>query len=181
MDTDWFQGFATFFTVITAVSGTIFAILFVAIQFAAQAWRDKPLRLYAAVMTLIELAAPLLIGLVTLHPAHCWQFGAVVVAAVGGGSVVGYFWLYFRLRHHSYINWYDHFRALLGIPVLTVVYGILVASVFVDDERNALNWVAGDCIWLVLSGVTQSWLLVVLSVWRTGTPPTPPDGAAAAL
>lgn len=116
-------------------------------------------------MTLLELAGPLFISLIALMPAHVWQIGPVVVAILGYLSILGYFILYYYccITARPEVRWYDHMRGIIGTIFLSLVYTMILLSTMQSDVKHGLYMLAAACIWQVMSGVTQSWLLISIS------------------
>jgi hypothetical protein len=83
-----------FFTVLTPIAAIIVGFLFVALQVNDIQWGEVPLRHAAAARTLIELAAPLIIGLCALYPGGKWTLGGKIAGFAVLLSVVVFLILY---------------------------------------------------------------------------------------
>jgi hypothetical protein len=150
-----------YFSAVAGVTGAIFALVFVAMQVRLDAWIGNHLRSYAVVFTLNELAAPLFLSLISLMPHHPWQVGARIVAAIGLLIVLGQLLTYAMVqRRNEPVSRIDHFRVVVGSAVSATVFASLIFASFF----HAVTWIAGVCLWQVMSGITQA--LVLLAGWR---------------
>ncbi|WP_433598961.1 hypothetical protein ACQPXH_25130 [Nocardia sp. CA-135953] len=172
-----------FFTTVVGIAGAIFALLFVGLQLGHGRWFDDPRRKLAAESALTELAAPLFVGLIAVIPGNPWRLGAVIVGCVGI-SVQARSW-HGHLRTFSQPQYdvkyrapgsFDKSQAWLGWLSFAVYAGLIVGGFhrvtwwpngrtapvfgFVTQDFG-LYLIASLCIWLVMSGVTEAWALLV--------------------
>ncbi|WP_433527720.1 hypothetical protein ACQPZ2_30395 [Nocardia pseudovaccinii] len=153
----------TYFEVIALVAGAVLALLFVGLQVGFERWRNTALRIYVAATTLLELASPLTISLFALLPGGRWWLACFIVSALGLASVVGHLVVYgMDWYGRKQLKFLDHFQMWASVVISTTVYTlVLLAGLWRDD----LAWVfvAGyACIWLIISGMFESWLLVTV-------------------
>jgi hypothetical protein len=148
-----------FFQSLSGVSATLLGISFVAFQFRHQSWAQDKLRHPIAVLSLVELAAPVFFSLMLLFPVPLWsQWGwfpdtpgyvaAGWLVGLGGYSVlVWQAWAYF---HDSDRKAFDRwqFRGSI-VPVIT--FGVMLFPF-------GLEWKAAVSIWMTLSGITEAWM-----------------------
>lgn len=88
MDPQW----SGYFQTLSGVSATLLGIVFVAFQFDHKKWATDKLRHPIAVLSLVELAAPLFFSLMLLFPGPLWsEWGWFVdtPAFVVAGVLVG--------------------------------------------------------------------------------------------
>lgn len=152
-----------FFTVLTSVAGAVLALLFVALQVGADKWRTVPLRRTAAARNLIELASPLAVGLFAIYPGGRWWLGGIIAATVGLAGVIAYAVRYRRASKPQ--PRYERAQYRLGTPLLPILYGtLLIFSILNTDlGLKVVGWAA---IWALMSGITQTFFLLV-----SDTPP----------
>ena len=170
MSTDEWKHWADFFTVLTPVAATILGLLFVGLQIAVTTWELAPLRQAAAYRHLLEIATPVGIGLVALLPGGRWWLGGYIGGGIGVVSVVLY-WLAFAVLSSSPKNGYDFFEILLSLLSVAMYGGILRGS-WLNDVNTVcgIQLVGWLCLWFVMAGVTQSWMLLVVKAPGGGDP-----------
>lgn len=155
-----------YFSAVAGVTGAIFALVFVAMQVRLDAWIGDPLRSYAVVFTLDELAAPLFLSLIFLMPHHPWQAAARVVGTFGLIVVAGQVFTYVVVRRRGRgVSRVDRFRVIVG----SSISGCVFASLIVASFYYGVTWIAGVCLWFVMSGIAQA--LTLLAGWRGESDP----------
>ena len=161
-----------YFTAIAGASGAIFALLFVGMQVRLDVWLGKPLRIYAVALALFELAAPLIISLIVLMPDDTWRIGARIVGPIGVLAAIGHVYLYLRVRSAAEvdhqrrppISFSDSLRVWLGSAGSLLLFGSLLLCTLTCWPCDGLASAAWICLWLVILGITESF--VFLANWR---------------
>ncbi|WP_149360481.1 hypothetical protein [Lolliginicoccus suaedae] len=173
MDSVWIN----YFSIIAAVTGSIFALMFVALQVGMKRWKDNPTGPFLAVLALIELLTPLAISVTAIHPVHNWQVGALLPSLIGLCAIA---WYFKRLRSlgHSFkmklcdsddfwafkvVEWlYIHGSFIISAPIYSALVVIAIRGLVfgIDCGLLVVSWL---CLWLVFSGVVESWILLVRS------------------
>jgi hypothetical protein len=151
-----------FFNVMTPVAGAFLPLLFVALQVGADKWRGFPLRHLAAVRNLVELGTPLTVGLFALHPGGTWWLGGYFAGSFGLATTLMYVFVYIRELHsHSPMTWYEHFQGIGG-SILPPIFYVLLLIGSCHNDNFGLRLVGWLCIWALMSGLSQSWLLLIV-------------------
>lgn len=89
MSDDWRH----FFDQLGAISGPIFALIFVGLSVSSH-WAASNVRVAAAARSLSEAAAPLLVSLFAEIPGNRWWIGAVAAGAAGLIAITVYQYFY---------------------------------------------------------------------------------------
>ena len=168
MTSDW----EPFFSSLTQVAVTAFAVLLALLQVTRRRWRTSTLRAAAAALALLQLVVPLLAGVVALMPGNPWRVGYLLMASAGLLGLVWHGRLY--LRHEDDADTFDQRQVQIGLPASLAVYFGLVAFAW-NGSPTSLYVVGALSLWLLLSGSGQAWLL--LDVAR-GRVTDDADGAA---
>jgi hypothetical protein len=162
-----------FFSALAQVAVTVFAVLLALLQVTRRTWQTSTLRAAAAALALLQLAVPLLAGLVALMPGNPWRVGHLVMGSAGLLGLVWHGWLH--LRHEDEADTFDQRQVQIGLPVSLAAYFGLVAFAW-NGSPTSLYVVGALDVWLLLAGSVQVWLLLDVARGRVadGT-----DGAAA--
>lgn len=163
MTSEWIS----FYTMLTPIAGAFLALLFVALQVGASRWDKLLLRHLAAVRNLIELATPLAVGFFALYPGGRWWLGGIIAAILGLVFGIIYIVVFFVERCRGVpMTWYEPFQAYGGVVLPNLYYGLLLYGSVRNDDLG-IHIVGWLCIWALMSGLSQSWLLLMA---KTKTP-----------
>ncbi len=142
-----------FFEYLTSAAAAILGLSFVAFSLSPGYWRQTGLRHMAAVVSLIELAIPLFFGLIYLPPGHHWIAGGRLVGSMGYLTVIAQLTVanWYRSRQPEAFEVADKLQIYVGVPMIITTFSILL-------WWPSLTVKAFTCIWLILSGLTESWV-----------------------
>lgn len=137
-----------FFQTIAQVAVTLLAIAFLTFTIR-DTWRSDQLKSLIAVATLLELNVPLFVSLIILLPGHPWKAASWAVGAGSMGFILYYWVMFFRTDRP------DDFDILhvVGSPISLIIYTLI----FISPFAFGLYVVSGLLIWLIVSGVAESW------------------------
>lgn len=141
-------------------------------QVRLDAWKGKPLRVYAVALALLELAVPLIISLNVLMPDDTWRLGARITGPVGVVAAIGHVCLYLRVRRSVTLDRHrqppitrsDSLRVWVGSGGSILLFGSLVCCTIRCWPWVGITSAAWICLWLVILGITESF--VFLANWQ---------------
>jgi hypothetical protein len=166
------QDWLGFFQALAAVTVTAFSVLFIVLQLKADQWRDYPLRNCAAVGALTELLVPLLTALICLTGPHPWPLACALTGAFGLGVIAWHWRTYFVTRagaredaEHATVppkpDEFDIRQLKLNFISATVYSGFVACALLHDTFGFTLGVLGALCVWLVLSGTSEAWWLLL--------------------
>ncbi|OBA68228.1 hypothetical protein A5780_08745 [Nocardia sp. 852002-20019_SCH5090214] len=169
LSSEWMK----YFEVIALVSGAVLVLLFVGLQVGFDRWHEpqlRSLRSYVAATVLLELVAPLGISLFALLPGQRWWIASFIAAGLGAIGIVGHSELYRRdkkrdkgraqQRQQTLLQGFDRFQVWASAIISTIAYGLLLFGALYRNYPVWLPIVGYVCIWLIVSGLFESWVLV---------------------
>ncbi|WP_328974201.1 hypothetical protein [Streptomyces canus] len=145
-----------FFSTIAGVAAALLAVAFITFQLKIDVWRGGGrLRHLAAVFTLWELSAPLLIALILAMPAHPWRVAAILTGAIGLAVLITH-WALYAGTAESDRSPFDQKQFRLSFISL-VTFGGMAGSGLMY-EQPGMYLLASLSIWSLISGTYEAWI-----------------------
>jgi hypothetical protein len=135
---------------LASVAGPLLGVALAVLHLTPHAWRDDGLRRPVALLAVVVLATPVFFSLIVLMPPHPWKLAGALVGLVGFGATANYVVQY--VRFPGPVDAADVLQLWL-VVVNVAAFGIMLAA-------PSLAWKAGTCIWMVLWGLVESWLVL---------------------
>jgi hypothetical protein len=147
-----------FFSTIAGIAAALLAVAFVTFQLKIGVWRGGRLRHMAAVFTLWEFGAPLLIALIFAMRAHPWRVAAILTGAIGLAVLVTYWVLYAKAPEpdRSPRSAFDKNQFRLSFISLGTFGGMFAAGLMC--EQAGMYLLAALSIWSLISGTYEAWI-----------------------
>lgn len=136
-----------FLVALAIASGMLLAVALAMFQLSPQGWRLNALKQAVALLAVVQLATPVFFSLIALLPLHPWKVAGALVGVVGYAVVVNQVVQYVRYPGHTDTTDVLH---LWLIIINVAVFSILLWV-------PSLAWKAGTCVWLIVSGLIESW------------------------
>lgn len=166
-----FGSWTGFFAVMAGASVTLFSVMFVTLQVRPTLWNGSPVERAIATSALGELIIPLFFSVISLMPSHPWRVAAALTGLFGL-CVVGSHW---RIYLRSSASRYEGQQAATGAFSFGL-YSVIIACAFLSFHW-VIYLVGGTCTWLLFSGATEAWMLLVLGKNRQESPEAAPRDA----